>query len=228
MSRDRRWDVVDKRSGPGIGSRQVGKVDTRNPEGALMTGLSRRRPSPALVISILALTLAVGGGATAIAISDSARDKKIALRVFKKSIQGPLPSGATLRGRFAVAGHRVTGGATPDLIEESSVSFPVPLAHKPIVHAIGTNGAPTADCPGSGAAPKAAAGNLCLYEAVSTGNTGITLVNLSRFGFSFFATGVPANTNYELEGAWAVQAGAAARGARARSLAVQGAQSTAR
>jgi hypothetical protein len=175
-----------------------------------MTPRFRRRPSPALVISILALALAVSGGATAIAVSDLAQDKRIAkrisTRVFKKAIQGPLPSRATLRGRFAVAGHRVKGPPAGDLVDESAVSFQVPLPAKPSLHAIGVNGTPTAECPGSASDPKAAPGNLCLYESASKGNNGITVVNLGRFGFSVFATHVPADTDYELEGSWAVKA----------------------
>lgn len=43
-----------------------------------------RVPSPALVISVIALVIAVGGGAFAVASSDSKQDKKIAKKVVKK------------------------------------------------------------------------------------------------------------------------------------------------
>src|SRR5262245_31902518 len=46
----------------------------------------RRLPSPALVISAIALTLAIGGSAVALAPSDNAKDKKIAKKVANKLI----------------------------------------------------------------------------------------------------------------------------------------------
>jgi hypothetical protein len=51
-----------------------------------------RRPSPALVIASVALFLAVGGGAFAIASSDNARDRKIAKSVANKQIRKKAPN----------------------------------------------------------------------------------------------------------------------------------------
>jgi len=51
-----------------------------------------RRPSPALVIASVALFLAVGGGAFAIASSDNARDRKIAKAVANKQIRKKAPN----------------------------------------------------------------------------------------------------------------------------------------
>ena len=49
-----------------------------------MIGRVRRVPSPALVISVIALVVAIGGGTFAIASSDSKQDKKIAKKVVNK------------------------------------------------------------------------------------------------------------------------------------------------
>jgi hypothetical protein len=53
--------------------------------------LNGRRPSPALVISIIALVLAVGGGSVALAISDNAQDRKIAKGVAKNLVGASHP-----------------------------------------------------------------------------------------------------------------------------------------
>jgi hypothetical protein len=51
---------------------------------------NRRLPSPALVISVLALIVAVGGGAFAIAASESKQDRKIA-RIARKAVRKLAP-----------------------------------------------------------------------------------------------------------------------------------------
>jgi hypothetical protein len=51
-----------------------------------------RRPSPALVISVVALVFAVGGGSFALAITDKKSDKKIAKKVANKQITRRAPS----------------------------------------------------------------------------------------------------------------------------------------
>jgi hypothetical protein len=53
--------------------------------------LNGRRPSPALVISIIALVVAVGGGSAALAISDNAQDRKIAKKVAKNLVGASHP-----------------------------------------------------------------------------------------------------------------------------------------
>src|SRR5436309_2679160 len=52
----------------------------------------RRLPSPALVISAIALVFAVGGGAFAIASSDNKKDKKIAKKIANKQIEKKAPN----------------------------------------------------------------------------------------------------------------------------------------
>jgi hypothetical protein len=46
--------------------------------------LNGRRPSPGLIVGVIALVVAIGGGSFALATSDSAKDKKIATKVAKK------------------------------------------------------------------------------------------------------------------------------------------------
>jgi hypothetical protein len=51
----------------------------------------RRLPSPALVISAIALVLAVGGGSFALALTDNQKDKRIAKKVSNKQITKRAP-----------------------------------------------------------------------------------------------------------------------------------------
>lgn len=51
----------------------------------------RRLPSPALVISTIALIVAVGGGTAALALTDNQKDKKIAKKVSNKQITKRAP-----------------------------------------------------------------------------------------------------------------------------------------
>jgi len=61
----------------------------------------RRLPSPALVISVIALTAAIGGGAFAIAASDNKKDKKIAKKVANKQIKKKAPGLSVLHAQTA-------------------------------------------------------------------------------------------------------------------------------
>jgi len=115
---------------------------------------------------------------------------------------GPLASGQTLFGTVATAGHKVNA---PDFVDETSISFPIPLAAAPTANVIPPGGPPTAACPGSSDAPSATGGNLCVYETTDTGTTGLTL-GPTPFGANVFAQGVAAGANYEVIGVWAVQA----------------------
>jgi len=70
-----------------------------------------------------------------------------------------LPSGKSEVGTWA--GDVGTG----DSPYYAAVSFNIPLAAKPAVNFVAPGGASTTACPGSVAAPTAASGNLCVYEA---------------------------------------------------------------
>jgi hypothetical protein len=71
-----------------------------------------------------------------------------------------LPSGKTLKGTFGGSGAVVTESNNA---VELSISYPIPIAASPAAEVIPPGGSPTASCPGSAAAPSAAAGHLCLY-----------------------------------------------------------------
>ncbi|HWW89373.1 MAG TPA: hypothetical protein VNY35_01165 [Solirubrobacteraceae bacterium] len=71
-----------------------------------------------------------------------------------------LPSGKTVKGIFGGAGAVVTESNNA---VELTISYPIPLAASPAAEVIPPGGSPTASCPGSAAAPAAAAGHLCLY-----------------------------------------------------------------
>ncbi|HLW93799.1 MAG TPA: hypothetical protein VKS25_00325 [Solirubrobacteraceae bacterium] len=70
-----------------------------------------------------------------------------------------LPSGKTEIGTWA------GDVGTSDSPYYAAVSFDIPLAAKPTVNFVAPGGSSTTACPGSVAAPAAASGNLCVYEA---------------------------------------------------------------
>jgi hypothetical protein len=119
---------------------------------------------------------------------------------------GTLKSGQTLRGMFNI------GGGTGDAAQ-SGQSFQFPLAATPTADIIDPASATTAGCPGitgsgSGQAPQAAAGHLCVYVTSRTNlsSAGMVILGeaLSRFGFGLEATGEGAN--FRESGQWAVTA----------------------
>lgn len=72
-----------------------------------------------------------------------------------------LPAGKTEEGTWA---GNVQAATSPYYIP---LSFDIPLAATPTYHLILAGGASTAACPGTVAAPQAASGNFCVYEAQS-------------------------------------------------------------
>ncbi len=120
-------------------------------------------------------------------------------------LAGPLASGQTLRGTFGLGGHI---GPTTDFVQEEGITFQLPLASAPALNFVGPAGAPTAQCPGSYTNPTAAPGQICLYAVNQTGASGVGTLALTpnKFGVIVFPTGVAANTNYEVDGNWAVTA----------------------
>lgn len=116
-------------------------------------------------------------------------------------LPGPLASGQTEHGVYAVAGTKT--GAT-DFVADGAVSFAIPLASAPTFHYVPSG--TTTQCPGSFANPTAAAGQLCFYADFKTGATGFDTDTLTRFGVGFFPTGVATGGNYEMSGTWAVTA----------------------
>jgi hypothetical protein len=118
------------------------------------------------------------------------------------ALDGPLASGKTLRGNFSVAGTNNPNG----FVDESSISFAIPLASAPTFN-VRTPGSPAnAACPGTPEQPEAAPGNACFYETNLTNTTGaLAFRNPGRFGVSFF-TPATALGSYLARGRWAVTA----------------------
>jgi hypothetical protein len=83
-----------------------------------------------------------------------------------------LESGRTLRGTYGLYFY----AAAANQQDTAFFSFPVPLASAPaapVVNYIPALGAPTTNCPGSGASPAAAPGQLCVY---ATNELNVTLL----------------------------------------------------
>jgi hypothetical protein len=121
-----------------------------------------------------------------------------------------LPSGESLTGAYALIGH----AAAVSERAGTAISFEIPLASAPTAHFIGKGTTPPAQCPGTPTNPKAAPGNLCIYESQSvnlsfqsfedpiTGSTGSTV---QPFGAEVVALSSAAG-NYDDSGSWAVTA----------------------
>jgi hypothetical protein len=123
------------------------------------------------------------------------------------AFDGTLPSGRSLRGTWAASG---TGSTVV-----GAVSFGVALKSAPAPHFISDGVAPTSSCPGSAAAPAAAAGQLCVYEEAGSQNVGsVTLrapgsVNdpsAAPFGTLAAIDNSVADGPVRISGSWAVTA----------------------
>jgi hypothetical protein len=123
-----------------------------------------------------------------------------------------VPAGRTLRGEWVLLDEAATIGEHL----ETGLSFAFPLGEAPAAHFV-ANGSPApAECPGSAAAPAAAAGHLCVYQ--STVDVSATEENVfdplldstagagkaNRFGFSIRVTA--GATVVRTSGTWAVTA----------------------
>jgi hypothetical protein len=117
----------------------------------------------------------------------------------------PLRSGQTLQGSFAV------GGAGKELtVAIDGQTFQAPLTNQPAVNVINPSTSPTAACPGvgSGQAPTATAGNLCLYVTSGTNlkSLAVPTTGVTRFGFGLEATAEDKEKAFSAYGQWAVTA----------------------
>lgn len=114
-----------------------------------------------------------------------------------------LPAGWTLRGNYAASGDAKTGEAHYLFGE---LTFQRPLASAPTAHWIQEGGAPTAECPGSVAAPKAAPGHLCIYENDSVNVLARHPFFTTRWGSSSFFDVSNTDAASWSYGTWAVTA----------------------
>jgi hypothetical protein len=117
----------------------------------------------------------------------------------------PLRSGQTLQGTFAV------GGAGKELtVAIDGQTFQAPLTNAPAVNVINPSTAVTAACPGlgSGQAPAATAGNLCIYVISPTNlkTLAVPAPSANRFGFGLEATANELDKPFSAFGLWAVTA----------------------
>lgn len=112
-----------------------------------------------------------------------------------------LPSGMTVRGVFYMLGAPGANNYNGD-----SISFGFQLAAVPTGRYIASGTTPPAECPGTYAAPEAAAGNLCVYEG-GTGNTTASrgLDRLTKTGSGVFSQVAAAGHSFTY-GSWAVTA----------------------
>jgi hypothetical protein len=121
-----------------------------------------------------------------------------------------LPSGATLRGAFQLAGTdtpAVAGTAA------TAITFVFPLAQAPEPHLVVEGGPPVAACPGTVDAPEALAGHVCIYTGSVANASSFALGDpvtgvgpgSSRFGVTLSAAG-SFDSNYSVSGTWAVTA----------------------
>lgn len=112
-----------------------------------------------------------------------------------------LRSGQTLRGVFYIA-------ADSGEIASDSVSYQFPISGNPPAVSVLKKGETNANCAGigSGSAPTATAGNLCVYLTEETnldGTTPLQVGNNQRLGFGLTAKGT---SSFIAAGQWAVTA----------------------
>ncbi|MFN8109375.1 MAG: hypothetical protein U0Y82_05960 [Thermoleophilia bacterium] len=128
--------------------------------------------------------------------------------------QTSLPSGQTMRGVYAVTGMGVSGAAQNG--ESAAVTFPFALAATPTPHFIAKGGSAIPECPGTAAAPQAAAGQLCVYEGGQFSNAAVTTVDPATQGtpgasrWGFILSSAPGSNgssfSWNSHGTWAVTA----------------------
>ncbi|HET7509699.1 MAG TPA: hypothetical protein VFJ65_05550 [Solirubrobacterales bacterium] len=125
---------------------------------------------------------------------------------------GTLGSGQTETGSFYIVGNGGKGGG----FIGTAISFPFPLSATPSAHYMSFGEEPTPACPGSFEAPKAAKGQLCVYETMNYETTGTpffdvsflelpgTLQGVSPYGAAIAASTPATEGNSGFAGIWAV------------------------
>ena len=125
---------------------------------------------------------------------------------------GDIPSGKTIRGNYVIAERQ---GVTGEF-KSTAASFGDPLAATPTPHFIPVGGVAPAECPGTAASPEAAAGHLCVFEAVTANQAGEPTIfdpstgvgGANRVGFGVFVLGGASLVlNVVTYGTWAVTSG---------------------
>ncbi len=179
--------------------------------------------SPAMAVSVVALVVAVAGGAfaTGTVISGaslqngSVTANKLApnAQPIADPLTGQLHPGITLRGMWNVEGWADQKGR----IAGETISYPFRLAHTPILNVIGIHGGAVvgsrAHCPGTSSNPQARRGNVCLYEIerheIAPGPAGgLEFFHQTAEGMILAAQSsqatAPSTDAFWIDGAWAV------------------------
>jgi hypothetical protein len=122
----------------------------------------------------------------------------------KQGEPGPLlatlPSGKTLKGHY----HVESGEGVPDAGQ--GYTYQLPLTAPATEHFLASGEKPTAQCPGSVEDPKAAPGNLCIYEGTNHTNDSVSLGSEeSKFGFGILVSRKAVGGFWSI-GSWAVTA----------------------
>ena len=183
-------------------------------------------PRPATLIAIAALVIASSGGAFAagsLINGASIRNGSIpgtklephtlsglqinVARLGTVPLPATLPHRQSLSGLYAVEG---TGH-----VNQSAVSFLIPLGSAPTAHFIAPGAAAPPQCPGSVAHPKAIPGNLCVFAFdLSDGTTPQVFdplaagsqANRLGFGIALYQPAADVGTYVYSSGTWAVTA----------------------
>lgn len=121
---------------------------------------------------------------------------------------GTLRPGQTLRGVFAIGG---TAPAAEATLAHGGISFQFPLSGAAPAVTVLKKGETSANCSGigSGSAPAATAGNLCVYLTEETNLEtpgGLVAENNTRLGFGLVAKSKAVKGDFTALGQWAVTA----------------------
>ena len=168
-----------------------------------------RAPSPALVISLIALFVALGG------TSYAAITRLPANSVGTAQLKNNAVTGAKLAKAMTLApGHTEKGafgfGAEGVGTTIGSISYPLSLASAPIVLIIPSGGSTPVGCKGDVSNPGAASGYLCIFEGYTEGGATLTghfgpvdgIEGGTKLGITIYATGGGSSTN-DVSGTWA-------------------------
>lgn len=186
----------------------------------------RFRPTPAGVIALLALFLALGGAAYAATqlprnSVGTAQIQTGAIRIgdlnkeLRRDVQGDqLPSGQTLKGVFALNAEFANAERGNLQLDQDTISFGQALGRAPKVDVIKEGASGNADCAGSSTEPTAAPGFLCFYiqEQQDVGKFEICAVgcpgtrSASPFGAILTLVADVNHMQAFIEGSWAVTA----------------------
>jgi hypothetical protein len=157
-----------------------------------MKNMALKRPSPSMIVALLALLFALGGTAFALQKqSGNSLIRKHSLsgnRLQKNSVTGkqvkestlgtvpsaktlssPAASGTTIRGTFSVEGLAAAPLNTNEI--QQGLSFGATLASAPAVHYINFGTPVSSGCSGDASNPGASPGNLCIFEGAAPINS---------------------------------------------------------